>query len=101
MVLQIEALIGWLLENPEVGWIVTIAYLAWEIRGPKGKIKQIQSSIQSTIVVIRAVARANNEIDAEEVDSYLIDENGSEPGDFLNFNGDGEGSEKISADKGD
>ena len=95
-------MIPWLLNHPEVGWLAVLAYLAWEIRGPKGQIKALSKSIGSVIVVVRAIARANNNIDAEEVDNYLVDENGSQPSDFLNIgeNG-GDHEEKISVKKGD
>jgi hypothetical protein len=95
-------MIPWLLDHPEVGWVAVLAYLAWEIRGPKGKIKDLSKSLGSIIVVVRAIARANNSIDANEVDNYLVDENGSEPGDFINFEGNGDGKEeKISVEEGD
>jgi hypothetical protein len=90
--------IDWLLSNPEVGWLAVLVYLAWEIRGPKGQIKKLSNSIQSAIVVIRAIARANQRIDAEEVDGFLVDENGSEPSDFIDFDGTPDEKEKISVD---
>ena len=93
--------VGWLLSNPEVGWLAVLVYLMWEIRGPKGKVKEIESSIKSVITVIRAIARANNKVNTEEVDQYLVDENGSEPGDFIDFDNNDDPDEKISVDKGD
>lgn len=75
----------WLLNNPEIGWVGVFLYIFWEIRGPNGKVKEITESIRSITVVVRALARANTKIDTKEVDSYLTDENGSEPGDFIDF----------------
>lgn len=80
--LQVGDIISWMLSNPEVGWVVVIVYLAWEIRGPKGAIHELKKSITSAIVVIRALARIHESIDTEEVDNYLV-ENGMEPVDFI------------------
>lgn len=77
-----SGIIGWMLDNPEAGWVVTILYLAWEIRGPKGAIHQLRRSLDSSIIVIRALARSHNDIDTEMVDGYLV-ENGHEPSDFI------------------
>ena len=77
-----ESIIAWMLDNPEVGWVITIAYLMWEIRGPKGAISELKKSIDASIVVIRALARTHDSVDEERVDNYLV-QNGSEPSDFI------------------
>jgi len=77
-------IVGWMLDNPEVGWVVVILYLGWEIRGPKGAVHEMRSTVNNTIVVIRALARVHEEVDTERVDEYLVD-NGSEPGDFIDI----------------
>jgi len=75
-------LVTWLLANPEVGWVVVILYLMWEIRGPKGKINDLSERIAGIVVVVRALASVNQNIDTEKVNDYLI-ENGSQPEDFI------------------
>lgn len=75
-------LIGWLLANPEVGWVAVILYLMWEIRGPWGKINELMKLIKSVTTVVRGLARVHDEVDTEAVDDYLV-ENGMEPGDFI------------------
>jgi len=74
--------IPWLLENPEVGWVAVILYLMWEIRGPKGKIKDLSERIEGIVVVVRALADVHDGIKTEKVDDYLV-KNGSEPSDFI------------------
>lgn len=91
------AIVGWLLENPEVGWVVTIGYLVWEIRGPKGAIKELKCSIQSSIVVIRALARTQDEIETSKVDDYLT-QNGSEPSDFIDMSPGPDGEDEDNDD---
>jgi len=73
---------GWLLSNPEVGWVAVILYLMWEIRGPWGKIKELMDLIKSVTTVVRGLARVHDDVDTEAVDDYLV-ENGMEPGDFI------------------
>lgn len=75
-------MIEWLLENPQVGWVGVILYLMWEIRGPKGKIKELTDSLHQITVVVRGLARANDDVDTEKVDDLLAD-NGTEPGDVI------------------
>lgn len=77
-----ESIIAWMIDNPEVGWIVTIAYLMWEIRGPKGAIHELKKSLDASIVVIRALAKTHNGVNEEMVDEYLV-QNGNEPSDFI------------------
>lgn len=75
-------LADWVISNPEVGWVVVVAYLMWEIRGPGGKIGELTDMIESTITVVRGIARANEKIDNEAVDQ-LLTENAKEPMDFV------------------
>jgi len=75
-------LIGWLLANPEIGWVAVILYLMWEIRGPWGKINELMKLIKSVITVVRGLARVHEDVDTQTVDEYLV-ENGMEPGDFI------------------
>jgi hypothetical protein len=60
---------------------------------PKTKLQKIAGDIESevretkhllvsTITVLRAVVRTNDEVDTERVDDYLV-ENGVEPDDFI------------------
>lgn len=83
-ILQLE----WFLNNPEVGWLGVFLYLFWEIRGPKGKLREITDSIRSITIVVRALARANDDVNTDEVDQFLVDDNGNEPGDFLDHDHD-------------
>lgn len=82
--LQTEML-PWLLENPEVGWVAVILYLMWEIRGPRGKIAELTKLLENVTVVVRGLARAQNndeDVDIQSIDEYLA-ENGQEPSDFI------------------
>lgn len=69
-------------QYPEVGWVLVILYLAYELRGKRGRIYSLDKKITSAIVVIRALSRADDDIDEDEVADYLV-ENGMEPDDFL------------------
>jgi len=84
LLLQTEGggIIGWFLNNPEIGWVGVILYLMWEIRGPYGKINELMQMIKSVITVVRGLARVHDEVDTDVVDEYLV-ENGMEPGDFI------------------
>lgn len=73
--------ITWVLDNPELGWILLILYLVWEIRGPKGAIHDLRMHIEKSATIIRALARVHDDIETEQVDKYL---NGyKEPNDFI------------------
>jgi len=74
--------IKWALANPDLGWIIVVVYLGWELRGKRGTIAKTNKMILSAITVIRALARVHDEIDTEQVDDYLL-ENGTEPNDFI------------------
>ncbi len=89
--------IKWALANPDLGWIIVVVYLGWELRGKRGTIAKTNKMILSAITVIRALARVHEEIDTEQVDDYLL-ENGTEPSDFIED--DGEDPEKL-IQKGD
>mgnify|MGYP006266881253 CR=1 FL=1 len=97
-------LIGWLLANPEIGWVAVILYLMWEIRGPWGKINELMKLIKSVITVVRGLARVHDDVDTETVDDYLV-ENGMEPGDFIRKDDDNEdlgmGDPEDIVDRGD
>lgn len=77
--------VSWFLSNPEVGWVVIMLYLIWEIRGPKGAVKELKKSIHATGTVVRALARVQEDVDTEKVDGILT-ENGHEPNDFIQTN---------------
>lgn len=85
-------MITWLFDNPEIGWVAVVLYLMWEIRGPKGKIKELTDSIHHITVVVRGLARANENVDTEKVDDLLVD-NGTEPGDVIEGRSDKEKKE--------
>lgn len=87
-------MISWMLSNPEIGWAAVLLYLMWEIRGPRGRVKEIMSALNSLTVVVRALARASNKVDTKEVDTFLTD-NGNEPSDFL----DDEEEESLSVNE--
>ena len=72
----------WAFENPEVGWVIVVFYLIWEIRGPRGRINELIKSINSLRVVVRALVRANDNVDTNSADELLAD-NGHEPHDFI------------------
>jgi hypothetical protein len=80
--------VSFVFENPELGWIVVLVYLAYELRGERGRIYKLDKKITSAIVVIRALSRKGAEgVDEEIVDEYLV-ENGMEPGDFIKEDGE-------------
>lgn len=74
-------IIGWMLDNPNIGWLPVTLYIIWEIRGPKGAIHGLRKQIQKTSVTVRALARVHNDIETDEVDEYL--DGGKEPHDFI------------------
>lgn len=78
------------------GWALTLLYLIYEIRGPRGKIKELTGLLKNTIIVVRGLARVHEEVDTEKVDEYLV-ENGMEPSDFINR--DGDPAEEITRDQ--
>lgn len=81
----IKMVVEWVLDNPDLGWVVVALYLMWEIRGPKGKIASIKHDIRSVTIVVRALARVHQDIETDKVDDFLAEENDSEPIDFLDF----------------
>ena len=82
LLLQVEV-VEWIVDNPETGWILVLAYLIWEIRGRKGRIQGVVEMVRSNTVVVRAIARTNEDIDTEAADEYLSTDE-IEPGDFIN-----------------
>lgn len=72
----------WTMQNPELGWIVVLAYLFLELRSRYGRIHDLRFMVLSAITVIRALARVQEDIDTKAVDDYLL-ENGTEPDDFI------------------
>lgn len=84
--------IKWAVANPELGWIIVVVYLAWELRGKRGTIANTNKMILSSITVIRALSRVHDEIDTEKVDEYLL-ENGTEPTDFIEDGNDDDGKD--------
>jgi len=88
----ITDLIQFIFDYPELGWILVMGYLAYELRGKRGRIYKLDKKITSSIVVIRALSREGAEgVDEEIVDEYLV-ENGMEPEDFIKGEEDGESS---------
>lgn len=92
--------VEWVLDNPDVGWVVLILYLMWEIRGPKGAIHDLKLQIEKSGTIIRALARVHDDIETEQVDEYL---NGTkEPNDFINpEDDDSSDPETLIKDTGD
>lgn len=80
-----EIVVSFVLEHPEMGWIVLFGWLLFELRSKRGRIYQLDKKITGSIIVIRALAKKEKAIDEEKVDDYLV-ENGMEPADF--FRGD-------------
>lgn len=80
--LFIESILPWVLDHPEIGWVLVIAYLFYELRTEGGRIYKLDKKVTSAIVVIRAQSRLHEKMDEEAVDDYLV-ENGMEPGDFI------------------
>lgn len=71
------------MENPELGWVPTLLYLLIELRSKHGIVRGcLMKMIKSNTVVVRAIARTNNEIETEAVEKLLTD-NGHEPSDFI------------------
>ena len=88
----ISDVISFVFSNPELGWVIVLAYVAYELRGERGRIYKLDKKITSAIVVIRALSREGAEgVDEEIVDEYLV-ENGMEPEDFIKGEEDGESS---------
>jgi len=86
----ISDVISFVFSNPEFGWIIVLAYVAYELRGERGRIYKLDKKITSSIVVIRALSRQGAEgVDEEIVDEYLV-ENGMEPEDFMKGEEDGD-----------
>lgn len=69
-------------EHPELGWILLSAWLFVELRTKYGKLHAFDKKITGAIIVIRALAKKDEAIDEEAVDDYLV-ENGMEPEDFF------------------
>ena len=88
----IGEVIEWAVANPELGWIIVVIYLGWELRGKHGTIAKTNKMILSAITVIRALARVHEDIDTEAVDDYLL-ENGTEPQSFIEDDDDDEGED--------
>lgn len=85
--LQIDpvGIIEFLFEYPELGWIPTLVYLILELRSKRGIVKgKVMEMIRANTVVVRAIARTNEDIDTEEAEKLLTD-NGSKPSDFINL----------------
>jgi len=84
-----------IMENPELGWIPTIVYLFIELRTKRGIINgDVMPMIKANAVVIRAIARTNEEIETEAVENLLTD-NGNEPADFISMNSSKSGQDSI------
>lgn len=80
--MPITELIEFVFNYPELGWVLVMAYLAYELRGKRGRVHNLDKKLTSSIIVIRALARTDDEMKEEAVDEYLV-ENGMEPTDFI------------------
>lgn len=78
----IAGVIEWGFDNPEVGWILVVFYLMFEIRGPYGKVSKTLQQIEKIVTVVQALARSHQAIDTDKVDQYLAG-NGKGPYDFF------------------
>lgn len=76
------AIASFLLNHPELGWVLLAAWLFIELRTERGVIYKLDKKITSSIIVIRALAKKEDAIDEEKVDEYLV-ENGMAPEDFF------------------
>jgi len=74
--------IEFIFDYPELGWMLVMMYLAYELRGKRGRIYNLDKKLTSAIIVVRALARTYDDMDEQAVDEYLV-ENGMEPGDFI------------------
>lgn len=74
--------IEWVINHPELGWILLFGWLLFELRHDKGRIYQLDKKITGAIIVIRALAQQQDAIDEDKVDDYLV-ENGMKPQDFF------------------
>lgn len=72
----------WTIENPEIGWVFALFYLVYELRGPKGAVRNLHEHIHDTTVVVRALAKVHSDVDSDMVDETLGSED-QEPSDFL------------------
>lgn len=90
---MISSVVQFVLENPELGWILVLLYLGIEIRHPRGRVRKLDEKITNNTIVIRAISRVTEGIREKEVDGYLVS-NGMEPEDFLSneaqSNGEGD-----------
>lgn len=75
-------ILEFVLEHPELGWILLFGWLFLELRTPYGRFFQLDKKITGAIIVIRALAKKDDLINEEAVDDYLV-ENGMEPEDFF------------------
>lgn len=92
----ITSVIEFLLDYPELGWIPTIVYLFVELRTDRGVVKgKLMKMIRANTVVVRAIARTNEDIDTEQAEKLLA-ENKNEPSDFINVE---HGSEMAAREK--
>lgn len=87
-ILQVDLvveIVQFLLDYPELGWIPTLLYLIIELRTKRGIVKgKLMEMIRANTVVVRAIARTNDQIDTEAAENLLTD-NGHEPGDFIDM----------------
>lgn len=83
--IEIGAIVQFFLDYPELGWIATLAYLVVELRTNKGIVKgKLMEMIRANTVVVRAIARTNDDIDTQAAEELLTD-NGHEPSDFIDM----------------
>ena len=72
----------WVVDHPELGWVLLFGWLLFELRSKRGRIYALDKKITGAIIVIRALAQQESAINEDKVDDYLV-ENGMEPNDFF------------------
>lgn len=75
--------VAWALEHPELGWIILMLYVGYELRGERGQVQKLDRKLTAAVTVIRALARVEDGVDHEAVDEYIASSLGAEPSDFI------------------
>lgn len=72
-------------QYPAVAALFVLVYLILELHHPKGRFRRLEDKIEKQhdrrVLVLRALARANDGVDEDEVDDFLL--NGGTVDDFL------------------
>lgn len=90
-------LLEWVMEHPELGWVLVFIFLVIEMRTKYGRIFTLDEKLTGAIIVVRALAQQEEAIDEDKVDAYLA-ENGMSPADFFKPDDAGNNQSSFSGD---